>query len=203
MNWVVGISIFSALAIAAFAENELPQKQEPNEFDIEPPLLIGNELPEPPPADQRASSEPSRDSSLDQLEKELARAKKSAAAGPHLYRIGVIAKVEMEERELKVVRLEAKIDNARLESAEEDFVAQHARFENGDISLLEFSIAQSALMQAIANAETTTATLKRAEMDAAILNLQRQQKLLAVGIGRKSDVHRAEEKVATLKQQAE
>jgi hypothetical protein len=203
VNRVVGISIFSALAMAAFAQNELPQQQDPSDLDIEPPLLIGNELPEPPPADQVATSGPVRDSSPDQLEKELARAKKVAAAGPHLYRIGVIAKVEMEERVLKVVRLEAKIDNARLESAEEDFVAQHARFENGEISLLEFASGQLDLAQAIANAEITTAALKRAEMDAAVLNLQRQQKLLAVGAGRKSDVHRAEEKVATLKQQAE
>ena len=203
MNRVLGISIFSALAITAVAQNELPQDQEPGEFDIEPPLLIGNELPDPPLPDHVATSEPIRDSSRDQLEKELTRAKKSAAAAPHLYRIGVIAKVEMEERGLKVVRLEARIDNARLESAEEDFVAQQARFEDGDISLLEFAVAQSAFASAVTNAEATAANLKRAEMGAAVLNLQRQQKLLAVGVGRKSDVHRAEEKLATLQQQAE
>jgi hypothetical protein len=203
VNRVLGFSIFSALAITALAQNELPKEQEPGEFDIEPPLLIGNELPDPPLPDHPATSEPIGNSSPDQLEKDLARAKKSAAAGPHLYRIGVIAKVEMEERGLKVVRLEAKIDNARLESAEEEFVAQYARLENGDLSLLDFALAQSALVPAVTGAEATSANLKRAEMDAAVLNLQRQQKLLAVGIARKIDVHRAEEKVATLQQQSE
>lgn len=189
--------------MTALAQNDLPQEQEPSEFDIEPPLLIGNELPDPPLPDHAATSEPIGNSSPDQLEKDLARAKKSAAAGPHLYRIGVIAKVEMEERDLKVVRLEAKIDNARLESAEEEFVAQYARLENGVLSLLDFAAAQSALVPAVTNAEATSGNLKRAERDAAVLNLQRQQKLLAVGIGRKTDVHRAEEKVATLQQQSE
>ncbi|MEY2480757.1 MAG: hypothetical protein QOI04_1684 [Verrucomicrobiota bacterium] len=203
MKWIAGISIFSALSLAAFAQDQLPQEPEPNESDIEPPLLIGNELPEPPPAETAATAESNRDSSVEQLEKDLARAQKSAAAGPHLYRIGVIAKVDMEDRALKVVRLEAKIDITRAQNALEEFAAQCLRFENGEISLLEFAAAPSALAMPLAKAETSAAALKRAEMDAAVLNLQRQQKLLAAGVGRKSDVHRAEEKIATLKQEAE
>ena len=41
---------------------------------------------------------------------------------------------------------------------------------------------------------------KKAELGAAAINLARQQKLLALGSGRKSAVRRAEEKLAELKQ---
>ena len=55
------------------------------------------------------------------------------------------------------------------------------------------------LAQVTAAAQAAAANLAKAELDAAILNLQRQQKLLALGSARKSDVTRAEEKLAALK----
>ena len=42
----------------------------------------------------------------------------------------------------------------------------------------------------------------RAELEAALRNLQRQKKLLALGSARKSDVNRAEEKLAELQRPA-
>jgi len=43
------------------------------------------------------------------------------------------------------------------------------------------------------------AARERAELDAAQLNVERQRKLLALGSGRKSEVSRAEQKLAELK----
>ena len=48
--------------------------------------------------------------------------------------------------------------------------------------------------------ESATAKKEKAELDAAMLNLQRQKKLLAMGSGRKAEVNRAQEKVSALQQ---
>jgi hypothetical protein len=57
------------------------------------------------------------------------------------------------------------------------------------------------LATATSAAQSAEAKRDRAELDAALLNLSRQKKLLALGSGRKSEVSRAEEKVAALQQQ--
>ncbi|HEV3410786.1 MAG TPA: hypothetical protein VG095_10865, partial [Chthoniobacterales bacterium] len=47
-------------------------------------------------------------------------------------------------------------------------------------------------------AKRTAEERHRAELEAALRNLQRQQKLLALGSGRKADVSRAEKRLAEL-----
>ena len=186
------------LAATLLAEDELPQ--DPSEpFDIEPPLLI-QEIPEPWPG---AQSTPEVVAELDpeRIQIALEKAKKSAAAGERLYRSGVIAKVEAENRVLKVVRLEADLANARLEVAKQNVASQQSRFDAAEIPQSELEIAKSALVAATNEAASATAQREKAELDAALLNLSRQKKLLAVGSGRKSEVSRAEEKVAALQQQ--
>jgi multidrug resistance efflux pump len=60
---------------------------------------------------------------------------------------------------------------------------------------------KTALAQLIEAAQVAAAKRERAELEAAEANLHRQQKLLKLGIGQKSDVTRAEEKLAELKVQ--
>ena len=71
----------------------------------------------------------------------------------------------------------------------------------GKFSQSEMEIAKTALVAATNAAQSAAARRDRAELDAALLNLSRQKKLLALGSGRKSEVSRAEEKVAALQQQ--
>jgi multidrug resistance efflux pump len=113
----------------------------------------------------------------------------------------VIAKVEAENRALKVVRLEADLANARLEMAKQNVASQQSRFDAAEIPQTELELAKTALAAATNEAATATAQREKAELDAAFLNLNRQKKLLAMGSGRKSEVSRAEEKVAALQQQ--
>ncbi len=66
-------------------------------------------------------SEPD-DSTLDPrstsaIENDLAQARKRAASADRLFRAGIIAKVEAEQRALRVVQLEAMLAEARLEEA--------------------------------------------------------------------------------------
>jgi hypothetical protein len=185
------------LAATLLAEEELPQ--DPNEpLDIEPPLLI-QEIPSREPG----QSIPGIAADLDpeRIQVALEKAKKSAAAGERLYRSGVIAKVEAENRVLKVVRLEAELANARLEIAKQNVASEQSRFDAAEIPRSELELAKSALVAATNEAAAATGQREKAELEAALLNLRRQKKLLALGSGRRSEVSRAEEKVAALQQQ--
>lgn len=194
-RFVLLLSVF--LAASLLAEEELPQ--DPGEpLDIEPPLLI-QEIPTRGPVQSTPGIEADLDPERVQLA--LEKAKKSAAAGERLFRSGVIAKVDAENRVLKVVRLEAELANARLEVATQNVAAQQLRFEAAEIAQGELEIAQAALVTATNEAASATTRREKAELDAARLNLSRQKKLLALGSGRKSEVSRAEEKVAALQQQ--
>jgi multidrug resistance efflux pump len=187
------------VSASLMAEDELPT--DPGEaLDIEPPLLI-----QEAPRQERVKSTPGlpEEKELDpeRIEMALEKAKKSAAAGERLYKGGVIAKVDAESRSLKVIRLEAELAEARLELAKQTVASQQSRFDAGEISQSEIEIAKTALAASTNAAESAALRRDRAELEAAILNLRRQKKLLALGSGRKSEVSRAEEKVAALQQQ--
>jgi len=189
------LSIFVATSL--LGQDELPK--DPGEsLDIEPPLLI-QEIPSQGPVQSTPGVAPELDPERIQIT--LEKAKKSAAAGERLYRSGVIAKVEAENRALKVIRLEADLANAQLEVAKQNVASQQSRFDAAEIPQSELDLAKSALIAATNEAGSAAAQLEKAELEAALLNLHRQKKLLAVGSGRKSEVSRAEEKVAALQQQ--
>lgn len=185
------------LAASLLAEDELPT--DPGEpLDIEPPLLI-QEIPSRDQAHSTAEVAPELDPERIQIA--LEKAKKSAASGERLYRSGAIAKVEAENRALKVIRLESDLANARLEVAKQIAATQQTRFEASEIPQSELEIVKSALVAATNDAASAAARREKADLDAALMNLSRQKKLLALGSGRKSEVSRAEEKVAALQQQ--
>jgi hypothetical protein len=198
MRWIA-LPFVLAFAATLPAQETLPTNPE-EPTDIEPPLLI-QEAPNQnivytTPADP--ADKPAPD--LDQLTASLEKAKKSAASGERLYKGGIIAKVEAENRALKVVRLEADLAEAKLELAKQNVEVQQARLEAGEIAQSDIEAAKSLELSAKKEAETAAARKERAELDAAVLNLHRQQKLLAMGSGRKSEVNRAQEKVSALQQ---
>jgi hypothetical protein len=199
MMRVVALLFVSAFAATVAAQEELPRNPE-EAMDIEPPLLI-QEKPNqnivyttPGGPEQNPQADP------ELIAASLEKARKSAAAGERLYKSGIIAKVDSENRTLKVVRLEADLAQAKLEVAKQNVVAQQARLEAGEISQPEVDAAQLEAAAAMRVAELATEKKEKAELDAAMLNLQRQKKLLAMGSGRKAEVNRAQEKVSALQQ---
>ena len=187
-----------ATAMAALAADQLAQNQsqDPGSFDIEPPLLKQNLSNEP----LSATSAPGDD--VARLEKQLEHAKKNSAGAERLYKIGVLAKVEVEQRALKVVRLESDLANAQVARAKEEVAAQESQLATGSQSAKdELQSAKAALAQLTEAAQIAADKRARAELEAAEANLQRQQKLLHLGSAQKSDVNRAEEKLAELKAQ--
>lgn len=198
MRWLA-FALLVGSAATLFAQEDLPKN--PDEpMDIEPPLLI-QETPNrnvvytrPDGAEQKPQRGP------DEIAAALEKAKKSAAGGERLFRSGIIAKVEAENRVLKVVRLEAELAEAKSELAKQNVAAQQARLEAGEIPEAEVETAKSLEVAAAKEAEAAAARKEKAELDAAVLNLHRQQKLLAMGSGRKAEVNRAQEKVSALQQ---
>ena len=196
---------FVVLAIAATAlswtaAQDLPSKEgeqpalEPP-IEVEPALLIQSRNADGSLvlAGPAAAAAPPAD--IEKLEKNLARAKRNASGADRLFNAGIISKVEAEERELRVVRLEATLAEARLQFAKQQAEAEGAAAapEEPDASVVGAEEA----------ARRAAEQRRKAEIEAAFRNLQRQQKLLALGSGRKADVNRAEQKLAELQRASE
>jgi hypothetical protein len=191
------------LAGGIFAADQLPTSDNDDSFDIEPPLLIPYDRPQPPLAkEDQPTVAPSLD--VEKLEKDVERARRSALNAEHLFRMGVLAKVEAEQRALRVVRLQAELENARLAR-----LKQNA----GDVEEPAGPQAPSTATSAAAPGKPTDAELalaieaahaaakkrEEAEIAAAEANLARQQKLLSLGSGHKADVAKAARKLEELK----
>ena len=190
------MSRFVLFWMIALSATPLVAQQTEESFEVEPPLLPQNLRKEPATTATETSSpniDPVR------LERDLERARKNAVGAERLYKIGALAKVEAEARALKVVRLEADLENARLNLAKEEALAKQNRAEPGEAAETSASKVEIDLSHAIQAAHAAAARRERAELEAAEINLHRQEKLLALGSAHKSDVHRAEQKLAELK----
>jgi multidrug resistance efflux pump len=179
-----------ALTIAAWAADQSAENksEEPDSFDVEPPILK-----------QNLSDDPLPNSDIAHLEKQLERAKQNAAGAERLYKIGVLAKMEVEQRLLKVIRCDSDLANARVARAKDELAEKESQLATGEITRDELESMKTALAQLTEAAQAATAKRERSELEAAEANLRRQQKLLKLGIAGKSDVDRAEEKLAELK----
>ena len=177
------------LALAADQSRE-GNPDEPGAFDIEPQILKQN-------LDPSATAAPDRD--IARVEKRFERAKQSATGVERLWKIGVLSKMEMEQRILRVVQCESDLANARLSFCKGEVSALEARVASGENASDELAKIKATLAQLTEAAELLAAKRARAELEAAEANVRRQQKLLKLGIAEKSDVARAEEKLAELK----
>ena len=180
-------TVMLTLAAGQSPENK---SEEPEPFDIEPPILK-----------QNLSDEPLPDADIARLEKQLERAKKNAEGAERFYKIGVLAKVEVEQRLLKVVRYESDLANARVARAKDEVAAKESELAAGEITKDELEAVKTGLAQLTEAAQVAASKRERAELEAAEANVRRQQKLLKLGSGQKSDVIRAEERLAELKAQ--
>jgi len=186
------VTLFTS-AVIALAADQSSNSDEPGEFDIEPPILKQNLT------DELAATAGTPDGEVARWEKQLERAKKNAAGAERLWKIGVLAKVEVEQRALKVIKCEAELANVRVAQAKDRLAEQESLVASGESTKQQLDIAKSALAQLIVAAEAAVAKRESAELESAEANLRRQQKLLKLGSARKSDVTNAEEKIAELK----
>lgn len=189
------VTLLATVMVALAEQSPENQSEEPDSFEIEPPILKENLSDESPPATTAPDSDVAR------LEKQLERAKRNAASAERLCKIGVLSKMEVEQRFLRVARCESDFANARLAQAKEEVTAQESQVATGESTKDELEAAKIALAQLTEAAELAAQERERTELDFAEANLRRQEKLLRLGSARKSDVTRAEEKLAELKAQ--
>jgi hypothetical protein len=184
--------MFLTSAMIALAADQSSNSDEPGEFDIEPPILKQNL------SDELAEAA-TPDGDVARCEKKLERAKRNAAGAERLWKIGVLAKVEVEQRALKAVKCEAELASARVTQAKEAVAAQETRVASGETSKQELEVAKTALAELTEAEQKAVAKRETAEVEFAEANLRRQQRLLKLGSAHKSDVTNAEEKLAELK----
>jgi multidrug resistance efflux pump len=184
--------MFLTTALIALAADQSSNSDEPGEFDIEPPILKQNL------SDELAEAG-TPDGDVARCEKKLERAKRNAAGAERLWKIGVLAKVEVEQRAVKVIKCEAELASARVTQAKETVAQQESRVASGEATKQELEVAKTALAQSIEAEQKAVAKRESAELEFAEANLRRQQRLLKLGSAHKSDVTNAEEKLAELK----
>ena len=184
--------MFLTSAMIALAADQSSNSEEPGEFDIEPPILKQNL------SDELAEAG-TPDGDVARCDKKLERAKRNAAGAERLWRIGVLAKVEVEQRALKVIKCESELASARVVQAKETVTQQESRVASGETTKQELEVAKTALAQLIEAEQKAVAKRESAELEFAEANLRRQQGLLKLGSAHKSDVTNAEEKLAELK----
>ena len=185
--------MFLTSAMIALAADQSSNSDEPGEFDVEPPILKQNL------SDELAEAG-TPDGDVARCEKKLERAKRNAAGAERLWKIGVLAKVEVEQRALKMVRCETELVSARVAQAKETVAQQESRVASGETTKQELEVAKTALAQLIEGEQKAVAKRESAELEFAEANLRRQQRLLKLGSAHKSDVTNAEEKLAELKE---
>jgi hypothetical protein len=183
---------FLTSAVIALAADQSNNSEEPGEFDIEPPILKQNL------SDELAETG-TPDGDVARCEKKLERAKQSAAGAERLWKIGVLAKVEVEQRALKVIKCEAEVASARVGQAKTRVAEQESRVASGETTKQELEAAKAALAQFVEAEQEARSKCERAELEFAEANLRRQKRLLKLGSAHKSDVLNAEEKLAELK----
>jgi len=184
--------MFLTSAMIALAADQSSKSDEPGEFDIEPPILKQNL------SDELAQAA-TPDGDVARCDKKLERAKRNAAGAERLWKIGVLAKVEVEQRALKAVKCEAEVASARVAQAKGTVAQQETRVASGETSKQELEVAKTALAETIEAEQKAVAKRETAELEFAEANLRRQQRLLKLGSAHKSDVTNAEEKLAELK----
>src|SRR5437588_8176461 len=183
----------TAMVTVAADPSARTKSDEPEAFGIEPPILKQNLSGEPLPATGTPDAEVAR------LEKQLERAKRNADGAERLYKVGVLAKVEVEQRLLRVVRTESDLASARVTQAKEKVADEESQLTSGENAKDELDAAKATLAQLTEAAQVALAKRERAELEFAEANLRRQQKLLKLGSAEKSDVTHAEEKLAELR----
>jgi multidrug resistance efflux pump len=183
---------FLTSALIALAADQPNNSDEPGEFDVEPPILKQNL------SDELAEAG-TPDGDVARCEKKLERSKRNAEGAERLWRIGVLAKVEVEQRALKMIKCETELASARVVQAKGIVAEQESRVASGESTKQELEVAKATLAQLIDAEQKAVAKRETAEVEFAETNLRRQQRLLKLGSAHKSDVTNAEEKLAELK----
>jgi hypothetical protein len=150
------------------------------------------------PAAAEASPAGSPGEQVKRLQQVLKRTQERAAEAGKLYRDGILARVEMEDRQMRVVKASKELadalvamDATQVETMKQGLAAKTATQADLDAANAELKKAQD-------RATAAAADWRKAQMDAAELDLKRKQQLYREGVGSRREVEQAEDRVALL-----
>ena len=192
------------LTVAALGQ-ELPKRAGAPGLEREPKLML-NDLPDLVPADLLlpkdgqlgggSEMQPSPD--VARLSGELQRAKKTAAQRERLYRAGVVSKVDAEQAALDVVRRTKDLAVARAGACASEIEELQRRAAAGEANAGALATTRQEFAGLTASAKDATEQWIQAQRAAAELRVQRERKLLAAGVGSRTQVRRAEAELQNL-----
>ena len=141
-----------------------------------------------------ASPPPAPEDGVDEKEAAFQLAEERAADSEQLFKEGILARVEVEARMLRVIQAKKELLDARLTVAAANAEAVKKSFE----TQTDIDAAIAALKAAQENASAAAAEWNKAKIDAATVDLQRKRKLYAEGVGSKREVELAEDRLTML-----
>ena len=128
----------------------------------------------------------------------LERAKQKEQRWQQLQRAGVVSQVEVERAARQAAEAALRLEQARVVHWKEQVEQQRARLAKGETSREMLDTAERSLRSAEQLAAEAEAFFKKHRLEIAQANLERQQRLLALGAGSKAQVEQAAAAVADL-----
>jgi len=186
LPWMIAALVGTALLRA----QDLPKRDPGAPLDFEPKLMLDGPHALPAPSSPEAG--------VGQLEDALRVAEQHAADSEQLFKEGILARVEVEARMLRVVRARKELADARLAAATAQSDAARKSLEAHQASQADLDAANTALETARENAAAASAEWKKAQIDAATIDLKRKRKLYAEGVGSRHEVEMAEDRLVLL-----
>lgn len=120
-----------------------------------------------------------------------------------LGKAGVLAQVEVERAVLQTARLRVRMEKARVAAQQRALESLRERVKAGQSSPDSVAAAESALTTAQAISAEADSALQRTVLLQAEVNLERQRKLRAAGVGSKRQLERAQAELLRIKQAAQ
>lgn len=178
-------------AVAIAAEEPLPERT-PGEPLVVEPMLDLYDIPAPtagevPPVD------------VARAEKALERAKRKEQRWQQLQRSGVVSKVEAEAASQQVSAASLKLAQARVAHWRQQIETLRAQVEKEPASAELLVTAEASLRTAEMLAAETEVLHRARSLELAQRNVERHQRLLALGVGSRRALERAAETLAKLK----
>jgi len=181
-------------ALLRAQDEPLPRRAPDEPLDFEPKLMLDG----PHAAIVATSPTPSPGNHVRQCQAALLEAEQRAADAEQLYKEGILAKVEIEARFLRIIQARKELADAALAVAAAHADAVKRSFDAHESSQSDLNAAIAALKTAQADADADTAEWDKAELNAATLDLERKRKLYSEGVGSQRELQMAEDRVALL-----
>lgn len=182
-------------AAPLLAQDDLPRRAPGRALDFEPQLML--EHPGAIPSDPDAPAH-SPEAEAARLEAVLVKARQRVAESEQLYKEGILARVEVEGRSLRILEVEKELAETRLQIAAAQRDTAKKSFDGHRIGQEELDKAESDWKATQEVAQAAEAKWDQAQLEAAALDLKRKRKLFAEGVGTRREVQLAEDRVALL-----